>query len=446
MHSKEQPVIVRMAPSPTGLFHVGSLRTAIFNYLFARKHNGSFIMRIEDTDTERSKKVYEDNILESCQWLGIHFDEFYRQSDRTEIYKTYIQKLIDSGHAYVGEKNTAGTGNVIRFKNPNTDITFTDEILGEISFNTTELGDFVIARDIDHPLYHLTVVVDDGEMGVTHIIRGQDHVSNTPRQIALLEACGFTRPVYAHIPLILAPDKTKLSKRHGAVSVTQYQEQGYLKEALINFMAFIGWNPGGEEEVYTIGELVQLFDLNHVQKSPGVFNAEKLDWLNKKWLDKMSNEEFIEYIRHTTEPLWSQSEEIFFKLLPVVRERIHTLRELEHMIDTGEFDYFFTEIEYPKEKLIWKDTPPETITAHLEHIKNLLSDIDIKQYNKDYVKSLIWPYAEEKGKGEVLAPLRFALSGRDASPDPFTLIEILGPETAIKRISAAQKELTKLQK
>lgn len=437
MQSSEQPVVVRMAPSPTGLFHVGSLRTAIYNYLYARKHKGAFILRIEDTDSERSKKEYEQNILEAFDWLELHYDALYRQSERTDIYKKYIEKLIQEGNAYEAEENASGTGKVIRFKNPNTTITFTDEILGEVSFDITELGDFVIARDIDHPLYHLTVVVDDGEMGVTHVIRGQDHVSNTPRQIALLEACGFTRPTYAHIPLILSSDKTKLSKRHGAVAVTEYKEQGYLKDSLINFMSFIGWNPGGEEEIFPIGELAQLFELSSVQKSPGVFNTEKLDWINKQWLMKLSDEEFTEYIKKTTEPLWSQSEDTFKKLLPIIRERIHNLVELQTMIDTGEFDLYYKDIRPHSDKLTWKETPAEQIKKHLEHIMHTIQDIDINQYNSEYVKSLIWPYAEEKGKGEVLAPLRYALTGRDKSPDPFTVAEILGKEITIKRIRHA---------
>jgi glutamyl-tRNA synthetase/nondiscriminating glutamyl-tRNA synthetase len=203
------PVTTRMAPSPTGKFHIGSARTALFSYLYARHFGGKFILRIEDTDKERSKKEYEDNIIESFKWLGLHYDEFYRQSERTKIYKEQLQKLLDSGAAYVSKETPTEPGGreeVIRFKNPNKKITFTDVILGDIEIDSTDLGDFVIAKDMENPLYHLTVVIDDGLMGVTHVIRAQEHIANTPRQILILEALGFQRPVYAHIPIVLAPE------------------------------------------------------------------------------------------------------------------------------------------------------------------------------------------------------------------------------------------------
>ena len=230
-----------MPPSPTGLFHVGSVRTALYNYLYAKQNDGKFILRIEDTDKERSKVEFEDNIIESFKWLQMPYQEFYRQSERTEIYKKYLQKLIDQNLAYISKEPARTTetvqsggevkklrGEVIRFKNPNKKIKFNDLILGEVEFNTTDLKDFVIAKDLDTPLYNFAVVVDDMEMGVTHVIRGQDHTSNTPRQILLIEALGGERPQYAHIPLILSPDKAKLSKRHGAVSALEYKEMGYV--------------------------------------------------------------------------------------------------------------------------------------------------------------------------------------------------------------------------
>ncbi|MEK7506432.1 MAG: glutamate--tRNA ligase, partial [Patescibacteria group bacterium] len=217
--SQVAPVITRFAPSPTGNLHVGSARTALFNYLFTKKHGGTFLLRIEDTDKERSKKEFEDDILHGLSWLGISYDgEIVRQSERTVLYKTYLERIVASGAAYEAEENKDKTGKVIRFKNPNKTVAFHDLIRGDISFDTAELGDFVVAKDKETPLYHLAVVVDDHEMGITHVIRGEDHISNTPRQILIQEAIGAKRPLYAHIPLILAPDRSKLSKRHGAVS------------------------------------------------------------------------------------------------------------------------------------------------------------------------------------------------------------------------------------
>src|SRR3989344_309501 len=268
-------VITRFAPSPTGLLHAGNYRTALFAYIFALKNKGEFLLRIEDTDKVRSKKEYEDNIIESLKWLQIKYNKFFRQSERTEIYKNYIKKLIDSGHAYISKetpKEKEGRKEVIRFKNPNKKISWDDLIRGKIEFNTTELNDFVIAKSIDEPVFHLVVVIDDYEMGITHIIRGEDHISNTPRQMLIYEALGLPIPLYAHIPLLLAPDRTKLSKRKGALPITTYRDRGYLPEALINYMVLLGWNPGTEQEIMTFDEMMDQFALEKVQKSGAIFN------------------------------------------------------------------------------------------------------------------------------------------------------------------------------
>ncbi|MDQ2932939.1 MAG: glutamate--tRNA ligase, partial [bacterium] len=284
-------IITRFPPSPTGYLHIGRARTALFNYLFARKQGGKMVFRIEDTDKERSKKEYEENIIECLKWLNIGYDSGpFRQSERNEIYSKYIQKLIDDGFAYVSKEDTSATpegetkrAEVIRFKNPKKKIIFTDLIRGEIEFDTTDLGDFVIAKSIDEPLYHLTVVVDDHEMEITHVIRGDDGISNTPRQILIQEGIGAKRPLYAHVPLILAADKSKLSGRHGAVAVSEYRNEGYLPEAIINFLALLGWNPGTDQELFTVEELIQQFDLEKVQKSGAIFNIEKLKWFNRQY-------------------------------------------------------------------------------------------------------------------------------------------------------------------
>jgi len=271
-------VAVRMAPSPTGNFHVGGARTALFNFLFARKNNGKFILRIEDTDKERSKKEFEDDIFESLEWLGLKYDEFYRQSERGEIYKNYVEKMLNNDSVYEAEDK------VIRFRNPNKKTKFNDLVRGEIEFDTTELKDFVIAKSVDEPLYHLAVVIDDFESGITHVIRGEDHISNTPRQILIQEAIGAPRPLYAHLPLILAQDRSKLSKRkHGeSVSLDYYRHKGYSPEAIINYLALLGWNPGTEQEIFTLEELINVFDLERVHKGGAIFDEKKLAWVNRK--------------------------------------------------------------------------------------------------------------------------------------------------------------------
>ena len=278
-----QKIITRFPPSPTGNFHVGSARTALFNFLFARKNNGKFILRIEDTDKTRSKKEFEDNIFESLEWLGLKYDEFYRQSDRGKIHRTYIEKMLDDGSIYEAEDK------IIRFKNPNKKVKFNDLVRGEIEFDTTELKDFIIAKSVDEPLYHLAVVIDDFESNITHVIRGEDHISNTPRQILIQETISAPRPIYAHLPLILAPDRSKLSKRkHGeSVSLNYYRDKGYSPEAMINYLALLGWNPGTEQEIFTLDELINVFDFSRVHKGGAIFDEKKLAWVNRKHFNKL---------------------------------------------------------------------------------------------------------------------------------------------------------------
>lgn len=431
---KNNLVITRMAPSPTGKFHVGSVRTALYNYLFAKQNGGKFILRIEDTDKERSKKEYEADIIESLNWLDLDYDEFYRQSERTEIYREHIQKLIDSGAAYVSKEDASEAGKrseVIRFKNPNKVVKFNDIILGDIEVDTTDLGDFVIAKDLDSPLYHLTVVVDDGLMNITHVIRGQDHVSNTPRQILILEALGFSRPIYAHIPLILAPDKTKLSKRHGALATLEYREIGYFKEAIINFMALIGWNPGDDREIFSLEELISEFKLEKVQKGGGVFNVEKLNWFNKHYLQKRSKEEII----HGIKMFVDMPEEMLGRAWPTLIERIDKYSDLKNE-DLG---FYINLPRYETENLIWKKSDIEQTKTHVKKAINLLEGADFTSVES--IKESLWDYAEQVGKGDVLWPVRYALSAKEKSPDPFSLAYILGKTETLRRLDIAYKKL-----
>lgn len=425
-----------MAPSPTGKFHVGSARTALFAYLFARHNDGKFILRIEDTDKERSKPEYEENIIESFKWLGLEYENFYRQSERTEIYTEQIKKLLDNGSAYISKeepKEEGERGEVIRFKNPNKPIKFTDLIIGDIEVDTTDLGDFVIAKDLETPLFHLTVVIDDGLMKVSHVIRAQEHIANTPRQILILEALGFERPVYAHIPLVLAPDKTKLSKRHGATALLDFRDQGYLPEAVINFLAFLGWNPGTEQELFSKEELIKEFTLEKVGKAGSVFNTEKLNWFNREWIKKMSeNQQLSEIKKYIDLP-----EDMLSRALPSIMERINKFNDL---IDETEFGFYTKLSEYDPANLVWKKSDKEKTLAHLEKVKELFASADFS--SPDSIKSAIWDYAESVGRGDVLWPLRYSLSGKDKSPDPFTLAFIFGKDETIARIEKALKNLS----
>jgi len=438
-----QKVITRFPPSPTGWLHVGSVRTLLFNYIFAKQQGGVMRLRIEDTDKERSKPEYKKYIYDSLEWLGVAYDgPVLIQSKRTAAYKEKLQQLISSEHAYISKeepKEAGGRTEVIRFRNPKKVITFNDKIRGNITFDTTELGDFVIAKSIDEPLYHLTVVVDDIETEVTHVIRGEDHISNTPRQILIIEALGSTAPIYVHLPLILAADKSKLSKRkHGeSVATLFYKDQGFLPEAVINFLALLGWNPGTEQEIFTVDELIAQFSLEKIQKSGAIFNIEKLRWMNREHMKRMPQEKVDAIIAeklHTINP----------KIIGLVRERIETFGDVDQIKASGELSFFFETPTYEIAKLVWKDSTVEDTIIKLEQTYKILEEVPTTLWSAESVKTKLWPYAEEQGKGAVLWPLRYALSGKDKSPDPFTLVEILGKEDTLPRIIKAIEILKKM--
>jgi glutamyl/glutaminyl-tRNA synthetase len=471
MSENNEKVVVRFPPSPTGLFHVGNARTFLFNYLFAKQNNGKIVFRSEDTDKERSKEEYTQDIIENLKWLGIgsDFSTTIKQSERSDIYKKYLEKLISEGKAYLSKEEAIEEGQrteVIRFKNPNKKITFNDLIRGDIEFDTTELKDFVIAKSLEEPVYHLAVVVDDFEMGVTHVIRGDDGISNTPRQILIQEAIGAQRPIYAHLPMMLAPDRTKLSKRkHGEkVSVSYYRNAGYLPEAMINFLAMIGWNSGTDQEIFGMEELIKTFDLKKVQKKGAIFNVEKLDWLNKEYILRSSKEERMSNLKiqisKTKFTGKEKSSEFWEKFLKIMLDRIHRWGEVREAIEAGEFDYLFEKPKLDANKICWKNQTQEGAKIVLEELANIFEN----ETNFNSIKEKIVDLAEGKarppslrppaspceawragsgvsGRGDVLWPLRYALSGREKSPDPMTLIDILEIPESKERVKGAIKML-----
>ena len=430
MNSK---VRTRIAPSPTGFLHVGTARTALFNYLFAKHEGGEFVLRIEDTDPERSDKKYEKDIIEGLKWLGIDWDEFYRQSERVDLHKKYLKKLIDIGAAYISQEKEGERKEVVRFKNSGKKIVFEDSIRGKIEFDTLELGDFIIAKSENEPLYNFAVVVDDAEMEISHVIRGEDHISNTPKQILLQEALNFKTPIYAHLPLILGSDKSKLSKRHGATSVTEYHEAGYLPDALFNFMALLGWNPGTEQELFSREELVKVFSLDKVQKAGAIFDTRKLDWMNGEYIRKKSPRELLElaspflgdFIKNNPQPFLE-------KIITLEQPRLKKLSELSERTD-----YFFKEPEYDNELLRWKNMSNDDIKNSLETAKSILQSVDENAFTKENLEKIFLSASGEKNRGELLWPLRVALTGRKASPGPFEIMEILGKAKSVARINLA---------
>lgn len=430
--SMAEKIVTRFAPSPTGLLHAGNYRTAIFAYLFAKKHGGKFIVRIEDTDKARSKKEYEENILETLEWLQLKPDTIYRQSDQQRRHQELLQQLIATGHAFVSKEKEGDRAEVIRFANPKTTLMFTDVIRGPITFDTTELGDFVVARSLTEPVFHFAVVVDDADEGVTHVIRGEDHISNTPRQILIQKALGLSTPTYAHLPLVLGRDRSKLSKRNGAKPLTQYRDEGFLGEALINYLSLVGWHPEGERELFTPTELIDVFNLSRIQKGAAMFDEVKLRWFNQQHLKQLTVEEFTSRLKEFT------NNDIDVRLASLLKERSHTLKEAAEL--EKEYNFLKSELSYdPKLLIQGAKTDTATVRKHLAHSKEILQTL--ASFDVEHVKQVLFPYATKQGRAQVLWPLRVALSGKKQSPDPFTLAALLGKEKTLKRIEQAQKIL-----
>ena len=466
---KFKEIRVRIAPSPTGFLHVGTARAALFNYLFAKRNNGKFILRIEDTDIERSEKRFEQDIIESLKWLGIPWDEGpFRQSDRIETYTKYLKNLLKENKAYycfcseeeleavrqdqlsrglapkyngkchnlspeeIKKCQENNKPSIIRFRTRQEKISFTDLIRGKIEFDSSLIGDFAIAKDLNTPLYNFAVVVDDFEMKISHIIRGEDHIPNTPKQILIQEALGFPQPEYAHLPLILGPDKSKLSKRHAAVSVSNYLQEGYLPEALINFMAFLGWNPGTDEEIYSLNTLAQEFSLDRVQKAGAIFNIKKLDYLNGLYIRQKPLDELTELCQ----PYLPKAEKIFLKkIVGLHQERLKKLSEIKEFTDF----FFQDKLNYDKELLRWRENDDEKMAGSLDKLDKLLSEISERNWAKETLEKILMQEAEKMGdRGLVLWPLRVALTGKKASAGPIEIAEILGKEKTLTRLREAR--------
>lgn len=483
-----------MAPSPTGHLHIGTARATLFNYLFAKRYRGAFIMRIEDTDKERSKSEFEREILYYLRdWLGLHWDEGpYRQSERTAIYRPYLEQLLNEGKAFycfhtdaeldAKRKKAEADGGafllrsdfrdlplteakkmisenknyIIRFKVHATDVAviFDDLIRGRTSFAPQVIEDFAIAKDLDTPLYNFTAVVDDHLMEISHVIRGEDHISNTPKQLLLYRALGWDAPLFAHLPLILGPDRSKLSKRHGATSVAEFEAQGYLPEALINFMVLLGWNPGDEREIFMLADLEKEFSIEKVQKSGAIFNAEKLGWMNGQHIKRLPNgelahrvEAFLALEAHAGR--WNDFLKQFLALAPEKKEEIVLLakdrmKKLADFIELSEF--FFGEPVFEKELLRWKAIGDADIASSLEKTIEWLEQVPEDDFTGATLDALLKEKTKNlKDKGSVFWPLRVSLTGRKASPPPAPLMAILGKEVSLKRVRGAIELLPRSQ-
>ncbi len=469
MSEKTNNIVVRFPPSPTGEIHIGNVRTLLFNYFFARKNNGKIVFRFEDTDKERSKKEYEQPMLDALHDLGLSWDEGpYRQSERTDIYKKYLHLLVENNLAYEDADNAQGTGKIVRLKNIEREIVWNDLVKGEIKINThtfkerdedgnftgENAADIIIARSIDDPIYHFTVVVDDWLMGITHVIRGDDHITSTPRQIMILEALqqldqSVIIPQYAHLPTIIGEDKKKLSKRNGNTSLQKYLDAGYLKETLVNYLAFLGWNPGGEREFFTIEELVQEFSLEKCQKSPAQFDVVKLNNINKHYLGKLSDEDFFAGVFNLLPDEYKKMEEKdlhkFKKIvLKVYRERVSRFQEVTDADANGENNMFF-ESSYIKDlesfdlnKICFKNKEGqqslEEAKSNLKLVYEKIEIISEENWNIENLKKEIWDWSATVGRGQILHPLRMIMSLKEKSPDPFTIMEIIGKQESLRRI------------
>jgi len=476
---------LRFAPSPTGYLHVGGARTALFNWLYVRRHGGVFILRIEDTDVERSSADMVTGILESMTWLGLDWDEGpgvggphgpYFQSERLERYRAAAARLVASGHAYycyckpadlrarreaaeaagtagmydrtcrsltadqIRHHEAAGTPRAVRFLVPEGRTVVNDLVHGAIEFDRATIEDFVILRSDGHPTYHLSVVVDDVEMAVTHVVRGDDHISNTPKQVLLYEAMGAALPAFAHVPLILGPDKKRLSKRHGATSVGEYETQGYLPEAMVNFLALLGWSPGGDREVFTREELVERFDLEGISGGNAVFNPEKLDWFNQQHIQRLSAAEIVARLGPELEAagvvpsaLGPAERHRLERVIDLVKSRARKLGDI-----AGQVQPFFSSTVTYDEAAVTKHLGDPALKPHLEAWRLRLAELE--PFDAAAIEAALRATAEARGikAGALIHATRVAVTGQAVSPGIFEVVELMGRERAVSRLKTSE--------
>lgn len=484
-------VVTRFAPSPTGFLHIGGVRTALYAYLFARQNNGTFILRIEDTDKEREVPGSIQHIQDSLSWVGIDWDygpnnpkEFGSviQSERLPTYLEWANKLIEKGLAYPDpyskeeldefrkkaeenkkpflyrnhrpEKFDVWDGKKpLRFKVPEIKrYKWNDLVRGDLEAGEEALDDFILIKSDGYPTYNFAHIIDDYNMGVTHIMRADEFIASTPKFLSLYDALGIERPIFVSLPPILRDDRTKkLGKRDGAKDILDYKAEGYLPEAMMNFLAFIGWNPGGEKEIFTKEELIKAFDIHKIQKAGGAFNEEKLDWINKEHIKLLP----IETVRTEIENRLKNNQSVgqndklndknfLDKISNVIMDHISKWSNIDTMVGEGEIAYYFETPEYDHTLLYWKGKEDkEATTKHLNWVKSTLENTSVDIFDDlEKIKNLIFGYATEVGRGEVLWPLRVSLCGKEKSPDPFNLIYILGKNESIKRITDAIGKLS----
>jgi glutamyl-tRNA synthetase len=464
-------VRVRFAPSPTGHLHIGGARTALFNWLFARHNNGTFILRIEDTDRSRSTEEYINSIIEGMQWLKLDWDEGpYRQTDRFEIYRSYADKLVKQGKAYYcycppkeleqRRKEVISQGKTpkyngrcrdlkgpipdrnpaIRFKMPQEgEVTVDDLIKGRVIFDNANLDDLIIVRSDGTPTYNFTVVVDDVDMNITHVIRGDDHLNNTPKQIHIYNAIGYEVPFFAHLPMTLGSDKTRLSKRHGATSVLAYKEMGYLPDALVNYLVRLGWSHG-DQEIFTSEELIRYFSFENVGKSSAIFNPEKLLWLNSQYIISSRPETLAELVMPflIKEGIIQEGQAIdkvwLSKAITTLKERVKTLVELANSL---KYYIVVDDIEYDRKAK--EEFLNEKNLATLNEMKKLLEKLD--DFVAPEIEKIFISFVERNNikLGNIAQPVRVAITGKTESPGIFEVIEIVGKEKTLKRLEKAIK-------
>jgi glutamyl-tRNA synthetase len=459
------PLTVRFAPSPTGYLHVGGARTAIFNWLYARSSEGRFLLRIEDTDRARSSDEMTREILDGLTWLGLDWDnEPVMQSTRVDRHREECLRLLAEGKAYWcyctpeeleanrqasteegaeyrydrhclrlteqqrREREASEAAKVLRFKVPEGETNFYDIVHEGTTFQNCEIDDFILLRSDGTPVYMVAVVVDDHDMGITHVIRGDDHLSNTPKQILLYEAFGYEVPMFGHVPLILGEDKKRLSKRHGATSVGEYRDRGYLPEAVFNFLTLLGWSPGDDREVMSRFEMIQAFDVRRLLKKSSVFDEEKLRWMNGKHIRLLPGEELMERLRpHIPEKLRAVDDRYMLQVLELMKERMFML---DDVFENGM--YFFEDpVSYDVDGMTkhWKQ-------GAQGHVRAVLDALDTTEFKAAPLEQLVRRIAEERGAGagKVIHPLRLALTGGTSSPGLFEMMEVLGKDVCIRRI------------